>query len=215
MMKTFISLLGGVAFATAAVAAQSSSESQATAQRPEFDSAAITRGAQAWADHCNRCHNFRSLDELDAELWDVSVTHMRVRANLPGSVARDIKAFLMSNALTKAMQASAPVSKRIASSSYANLQPGDAAHGKEIFMGTCFACHGADGKGALNGVPDFTSENSRLKKPDSVLLTHIINGFQSDGSPMPMPAFGGNPNLTPQDAADALAYLHQAFQKQP
>ena len=41
-----------------------------------------------------RCHNLASPKELTDEEWHVSVTHMRVRANLPGSVADDIIAFL-------------------------------------------------------------------------------------------------------------------------
>ncbi len=58
------------------------------------DPAQIARGAKAWADNCARCHNLRSPGELSDEEWTVSVTHMRVRANIPGNVAEDIIAFL-------------------------------------------------------------------------------------------------------------------------
>lgn len=54
----------------------------------------IARGANAWAEVCNRCHNLRDPVEITDEDWIVSVTHMRVRANLPGQLARDIEAFL-------------------------------------------------------------------------------------------------------------------------
>lgn len=220
MTKTLAILLGGAFLATAAIAAQTAAQTPAASPKasptPEFDNAAITRGAQAWADHCGRCHNFRSPDELDAELWDVSVTHMRVRGNLPGSVARDVKAFLMSNALAKqAYPAAAFSTDDTASASYAYLAPGDAARGKQVYEETCFACHGLDGKGVIEGVPDFTAKDGRLAKTDNLLLSHMINGFQSEGSPMPMPAFGGNPNLTEQDMADTLAYLRKEFQKKP
>lgn len=58
------------------------------------DPAQLARGAKAWAANCGRCHNIRAPNELTDEEWDVSVTHMRVRANIPGNVAEDIKAFL-------------------------------------------------------------------------------------------------------------------------
>ena len=61
------------------------------------DPAQIARGAKAWAANCGRCHNIRAPNELTDEEWDVSVTHMRVRANIPGNVADDIKAFLKSS----------------------------------------------------------------------------------------------------------------------
>jgi len=58
------------------------------------DPAQIARGAKAWAQVCNRCHNLRDPKEINDEDWSVSVTHMRVRGNIPGQVARDIEAFL-------------------------------------------------------------------------------------------------------------------------
>ncbi len=54
----------------------------------------VVRGAKAWKNNCGRCHNLRSPKELTDEEWDVSVAHMRVRANLTGFDERDIKAFL-------------------------------------------------------------------------------------------------------------------------
>ena len=58
------------------------------------DPGQVARGAKAWAENCNRCHNLRDPNELQDYEWDVSVNHMRIRAGLPGQVARDIKAFL-------------------------------------------------------------------------------------------------------------------------
>lgn len=61
------------------------------------DPAQIGRGAKAWAENCGRCHNVRNpKDQVDYE-WAVAVAHMRVRANLPGDMARDITAFLKSS----------------------------------------------------------------------------------------------------------------------
>ena len=61
------------------------------------DPAQIARGAKAWSENCGRCHNMRSPKELTDEEWMVSVTHMRVIANLPGNVADDIIEFLKSS----------------------------------------------------------------------------------------------------------------------
>ncbi len=63
-------------------------------QTSKPDPAQTARGAKAWAANCARCHNMRSPKELTDEEWAISVTHMRVRANLPGNVADDIIAFL-------------------------------------------------------------------------------------------------------------------------
>jgi len=54
----------------------------------------VARGAKAWAANCARCHNMKSAQDNSDEEWHVDVTHMRVRANIPGDVARDIEAFL-------------------------------------------------------------------------------------------------------------------------
>jgi cytochrome c5 len=58
------------------------------------DPAQIGRGAKAWADTCQRCHNLRDPNEFSDKNWSVIVNHMRVIAPLPGQEAEDIKAFL-------------------------------------------------------------------------------------------------------------------------
>jgi mono/diheme cytochrome c family protein len=63
----------------------------------QADAAQIARGAKAWADQCGRCHNVRAPAELNDENWYVSVTHMRVRGNIPGDMIRDIHEFLMAS----------------------------------------------------------------------------------------------------------------------
>ncbi len=85
--------------------------------------------------------------------------------------------------------------------------------GKEIYQGTCAACHGADGKGAVPGVPDMTSANTPLKNADAVMLKRLREGYQGPGSPMAMPASGGNPSLTDADLKAVLAYMHTTFHK--
>lgn len=58
------------------------------------DAGQFARGAKAWAAQCGRCHNLRDPKEFGDQDWSTIVIHMRVRANLPGRMARDIAAFL-------------------------------------------------------------------------------------------------------------------------
>lgn len=83
--------------------------------------------------------------------------------------------------------------------------------GQMVYEQTCIACHGADGKGALPGVPDLTEKDGRLGQPENVLVKHVIEGFQSPGSPMAMPPNGGNANLTEAEARAVVKYLLGAF----
>lgn len=86
-----------------------------------------------------------------------------------------------------------------------------ASHGKSVYEGTCIACHGANGKGALPGVPDLTSAKGPLKGGDEVVIKRMREGYQSPGSPMAMPPKGGNPALTDDDLKAVLAYMRKAF----
>ena len=83
--------------------------------------------------------------------------------------------------------------------------------GEKLYNSTCVACHGADGKGKLPGVPDFTKSDGRLTKSDDVLVTNIMEGFKSPGSSMAMPAKGGISSLTKEQAEAMVLYMRQAF----
>jgi mono/diheme cytochrome c family protein len=85
--------------------------------------------------------------------------------------------------------------------------------GAAVYQQTCVACHGANGKGAIPGAPDFTSASGPLTNSDAVLLQRIISGYQSPGSPMAMPPRGGNPKLTDGDLKNALSYIRSKFGK--
>lgn len=82
--------------------------------------------------------------------------------------------------------------------------------GQATYSQTCIVCHGANGKGAIPGVADLTAADGPLSKSDDELIKSIIEGFQSPGSMLAMPAKGGNPTLTEADAKAVLAYLRAA-----
>lgn len=83
--------------------------------------------------------------------------------------------------------------------------------GERIYNQTCVACHGGNGKGTIPGAPDFTKERGVMFQSNAVLLDHILNGFQSAGSQMGMPAKGANEDLTTSDIKNVLDYLRQHF----
>ncbi len=160
-------------------------------------------GARQWADNCSRCHNIRAANELRDDQWITTMFHMRVRAGLTGQETRNILTFLQrSNDTTGA---------RLIKTSAAPVAANSGLSGKEIYDQTCVACHSADGKGAFPGVPDFTSKDGRLAKPDAELLKNVMGGFQSPGSPMAMPPKGGNTSLNETDMQNVIKYLHETF----
>lgn len=202
-------LIGGTLLFTAA-AAMSGGQNVPTAA-PAADAAAVSRGARAWADNCGECHNLRSPQDLADAQASVAVAHMRVRAKLPGDMARDILAFLQaSNDRQAAAEAPAATPSGLPAAPV-TMAAGDPVRGAQVYQETCVACHGENGRGALDGVPDFTDPRGRLTKPDEVLVRNMIEGFQSPGSPMPMPPRGGNPDLSDKDMVDVLAYMRRQF----
>ncbi len=164
----------------------------------------FAKGSQAWADNCTRCHNMRNPADLRDDQWITTAFHMRIRAGLTGQETRDILTFLQgSNTKPESYEGKGELS--------ASAGSGVTASGKDTYDSTCIACHGANGKGSLPGVPDFTDRNGRLSKPDGELLTNMINGYQSKGSLMAMPAKGGNPALSPADMESVLQYIRDQF----
>lgn len=85
--------------------------------------------------------------------------------------------------------------------------------GAALYNQACVACHGPNAKGVIPGVPDLARAGGALSKTDAELTASILNGFQTKGSPMAMPAKGGNPKLTAEDAAALVAYLRTLAKK--
>lgn len=161
-------------------------------------------GAQQWADTCAGCHNLRAPEDLRDDQWITVMYHMRMRAGLTGQETRNILTFLQAsnNTQRNRLSPSAPEP---------DVKRGDVLSGKAVYDQTCVACHGSNGKGAIPGVPDLSDKNGRLSQPDDVLLQNIVWGFQSPGSPMAMPAKGGNSSLTEGDIRSVIEYLRSKF----
>lgn len=83
--------------------------------------------------------------------------------------------------------------------------------GQAIYAQTCIACHGANGKGAIPGVSDFTATDGPLSKTDDELRVSIRDGLATPGAALSMPAKGGNPALSDADIQAVLAYVRRTF----
>ncbi len=161
-------------------------------------------GSRVWAENCNRCHNVRDPRDLRDDQWITSTFHMRIREGLTGRETRDILTFLQAS--NTVITADTKLAELATEQATANARSGE-----EIYAQTCVACHGADGKGALSGVPNFSRADGPLGKSNEILHRNILLGYRSPGSPMAMPPKGGNSALTEADIALVLQYLREAF----
>ena len=91
------------------------------------------------------------------------------------------------------------------------MATGDAVHGEELFVSTCFACHGEGGVGIEGLGKDMTTSEFIKGLSDKELLAFIKVG-RSVSDPdnttgVDMPLKGGNPALTDDDIIDIIAYM--------
>ena len=77
---------------------------------------------------------------------------------------------------------------------------GPAKSGKEIWQGTCQACHASGLLGAPK-IGDKSAWAPRIAKGMDMLKNHALHGFNQ------MPAKGGNTALTDEDVVKALEYM--------
>jgi len=77
--------------------------------------------------------------------------------------------------------------------------------GREVWMGTCQACHGNPDSDAPQAL-DRAAWKPRLAKGKPQLYAHALAGFRGpDGSEMP--PRGGNPSLADDDVKRAVDYM--------
>lgn len=89
--------------------------------------------------------------------------------------------------------------------------PGDPAKGKELFAGTCSACHGLNGEGIPGLGKDMTASEFIADKTDTELIEFIKIG-RDPSDPLnttgvAMPPKGGNPSLNDEKLQDIVAYI--------
>lgn len=89
---------------------------------------------------------------------------------------------------------------------------GDATKGKEIYAGTCAACHGADAKGMPGLGKSLAVKSDWMKKQDDAALIAFVKKGRTAGDPenttkVDMPPKGGNPALSDDDIVNVVAYV--------
>ena len=91
------------------------------------------------------------------------------------------------------------------------MATGDAVHGEELFVSTCFACHGEGGVGIEGLGKDMTTSEFIKGLSDKELLAFIKVGRSvsdpANTTGVDMPLKGGNPALTDDDIIDIIAYM--------
>jgi len=88
---------------------------------------------------------------------------------------------------------------------------GDAAHGAELYVGSCEACHGPGGIGVDGLGKPWVNSAFIAGQTDDGLVAFIKVGRDVDDpentTGIIMPPKGGNPALSDQDVADIVAYM--------
>ena len=96
------------------------------------------------------------------------------------------------------------------------LPAGDATAGQALFVPTCGACHGPEGKGVTGLGKDMTTSELIAGKTDAELLDFIKVGRAPDDplntTGVLMPPKGGNPALTDEQLADVIAFIRTIHQ---
>ena len=93
----------------------------------------------------------------------------------------------------------------------AQAASGNSVAGQELFIGTCSACHGPEGKGVQGLGKDMTTSEFIAGKSDAELVEFIKIG-RDPSDPLnttgvAMPPKGGNPTLAEEDLFDIVAYI--------
>lgn len=88
---------------------------------------------------------------------------------------------------------------------------GDAGRGRDVFMGTCRECHGADATGVPGAGDNLTVSTFIPSKSDAELVAFVKKG-RALNDPMnktgiAMPPYGSNPKLTDQELVDAITFI--------
>ena len=82
--------------------------------------------------------------------------------------------------------------------------------GQRVYNSLCFTCHGSEsGAGGLPNIPHFgdaAAWSGRIAQGSALLYERALNGFTGN-SGIPMPARGGNPNLSDDEIRAAVDFI--------
>jgi disulfide bond formation protein DsbB len=83
--------------------------------------------------------------------------------------------------------------------------------GRQLYLATCAACHGAGGQGLPHQGPDLRASRFLAQASDEALLAFLVSG-RPVGDPrntsgLPMPPRGGNPSLSDRHLGQVVQYL--------
>ena len=79
----------------------------------------------------------------------------------------------------------------------------------ESYLNYCASCHGQDGKGLGQAVPNLAGNGSVASGGPQTVMRVILGGATAQGSWSPMPAIGTR--MTDQEVADATNYVRAAW----
>ena len=83
--------------------------------------------------------------------------------------------------------------------------------GRDLFMANCAACHGVDSRGVPGLGENLVGDDFVMESTDAELVAFIIKGRAANDplseTGVPMPARGGNPNLTDEQVALIVQYV--------
>lgn len=107
--------------------------------------------------------------------------------------------------------AAAPIADWPGDSASAGDLAMDVEDGRQLYLGSCAACHGAAGQGMPNQGPDLRGSAFVARSSDEQLLTFLAGG-RPVGDPLntsglPMPPRGGNPSLSDRHLGQIVKYI--------
>lgn len=94
----------------------------------------------------------------------------------------------------------------VAAAPAAILPVNEAAHGRDLFLSVCAACHGPEGQGMRGLGKNLVTSDFVAIQSDADLCRFVVTG-RPDAKPMPMPPKAGRDDLTDADIQAVVAYV--------
>jgi cytochrome c5 len=132
--------------------------------------------------------------------WLVSAACLILMAIAVYFVVRFVLAGYQTNAQVMTQEAVAARLKPIGEVVINQSGPAGSRSGEAVYKALCFSCH-ASGLAGSPKLGDHASWQSRLNKGFDTLVKHAVTGFNA------MPAKGGDPGLTDEEVARAVAFM--------